>query len=199
VTPALRAVGNIVTGSDHQTQLVLDCGALSHFNNLLTHPRSNIQKEAAWTISNITAGQPSQIQSVIDMQLIPHLLQIMARIIYILEANALKPLCDLLVVKDAKIVQVLLDGLLNILNAASKRRLVDQVCLMIEECEGLDKIEALQQHSNQDVYKLSLTIIDKFFSEEEEEDQSIAPTVNSTGGFQFAPAVQSVPSGGFSF
>ena len=34
---------------------------------------------------------------------------------YILEANALKPLCDLLVVKDAKIVQVLLDGLLNIL------------------------------------------------------------------------------------
>ena len=52
-----------------------------------------------------------------------------------------------------------------LLQAASKRRLVDQVCLMIEECEGLDKIEALQQHSNQDVYKLSLTIIDKFFSE----------------------------------
>ena len=38
------------------------------------------------------------------------------QVIYILEANALKPLCDLLVVKDAKIVQVLLDGLLNILN-----------------------------------------------------------------------------------
>ena len=39
------------------------------------------------------------------------------QVIYILEANALKPLRDLLVVKDAKIVQVLLDGLLNILNA----------------------------------------------------------------------------------
>ena len=43
-TPALRAVGNIVTGSDHQTQLVLDCGALSYFDNLLRSARSNIQK-----------------------------------------------------------------------------------------------------------------------------------------------------------
>ena len=43
-TPALRATGNIVTGSDHQTQIVLDCGVLNHFTQLLRHPRSNIQK-----------------------------------------------------------------------------------------------------------------------------------------------------------
>ena len=43
-TPALRSVGNIVTGNDHQTQLVIDAGALRNFNLLLTHARSNIQK-----------------------------------------------------------------------------------------------------------------------------------------------------------
>ena len=49
--------------------------------------------------------------------------------------------------------------------AASKINQLDQVCVMVEECEGLDKIESLQQHSNEDVYKLALSIIDKYFSE----------------------------------
>lgn len=39
-TAALRAVGNIVTGTDEQTQMVLNCDALSHFPDLLSHPVS---------------------------------------------------------------------------------------------------------------------------------------------------------------
>ena len=43
-TPALRTIGNIVTGSDQQTQTVLECNVLEHFESLLRHHKANIQK-----------------------------------------------------------------------------------------------------------------------------------------------------------
>lgn len=43
-TAALRAVGNIVTGTDEQTQMVLNCGALTHFPALLNHQKEKINK-----------------------------------------------------------------------------------------------------------------------------------------------------------
>jgi hypothetical protein len=41
---------------------VISEGALKHFEKLLWHKKNNIQKEAAWTMSNITAGTKHQIQ-----------------------------------------------------------------------------------------------------------------------------------------
>lgn len=44
VTAALRAVGNIVTGTDEQTQEVLNKDALKYFHSLLSHPKTKINK-----------------------------------------------------------------------------------------------------------------------------------------------------------
>ena len=140
-TPALRSVGNIVTGDDLQTQVVIASGALSALLLLLTSPKEGIRKEACWTISNITAGSPHQIQAVIDANLVPPLIHIMqhadfktkkeacwavsnatsgglqepSQIRYLVSQGCIKPLCDLLQSMDNKIVQVALDGLENIL------------------------------------------------------------------------------------
>lgn len=140
-TPALRSVGNIVTGDDLQTQVVIASGALPALLSLLSSPKDGIRKEACWTISNITAGSPPQIQAVIDANIIPPLINILqnadfktrkeacwaisnatsgglqepAQIRYLVSQGCIKPLCDLLTMMDNKIIQVALDGLDNIL------------------------------------------------------------------------------------
>ena len=38
LTPTVRCLGNFVTGSESQTQTVLDAGLLKHMNGLLEHP-----------------------------------------------------------------------------------------------------------------------------------------------------------------
>ena len=44
-TPALRTVGNIVTGDDLQTQIIINCNALPCLVRLLESPRKGIRKE----------------------------------------------------------------------------------------------------------------------------------------------------------
>ncbi|RVW71688.1 Importin subunit alpha-1a [Vitis vinifera] len=61
--PALRMVGNIVTGDDMQTQCIINHQALLCLLNPLTNNHNkSIKKEACWTISNITASNKEQIR-----------------------------------------------------------------------------------------------------------------------------------------
>lgn len=83
----------------------------------------------------------------------------------LVQMGVLAPFCNLLDAKDYKSVVVVLDGLTNILSAAEKMGEVERIAIMIEEVGGLDKLENLQHHENEQVYQKSMAIIDSFFAE----------------------------------
>lgn len=61
---------------------------------------------------------------------------------------------------------MVLDGLANILAAAEKMGELEKVSLHVEECGGLDRVEALQSHDNVEIYHKSLAILEQYFSTE---------------------------------
>ena len=91
----------------------------------------------------------------------------------------LKPFCDLLAAKDDKTVGVVLDGVTNILATAEKLGETDKVAMMVEECGGLDRIEALQSHENEQIYHKALQIIETFFPDGEQVISNIETSVHS--------------------
>lgn len=60
--------------------MVLAADVLVHLVKLLQHSRINIVKEAAWTVSNVTAGNSDQIQKVIDAGIMEPLLNVLSTV-----------------------------------------------------------------------------------------------------------------------
>uniref|UniRef100_A0A8V0Z387 Importin subunit alpha n=1 Tax=Gallus gallus TaxID=9031 RepID=A0A8V0Z387_CHICK len=185
--------------------VILNCSALPCLLHLLSSPKESIRKEACWTISNITAGNRAQIQAVIDANIFPVLIEILQKaefrtrkeaawaitnatsggtpeqIRYLVNLGCIKPLCDLLTVMDSKIVQVALNGLENILRLGEQEANqsgtgINPYCSMIEEAYGLDKIEFLQSHENQEIYQKAFDLIEHYFGVED--DSALAPQVD---------------------
>uniref|UniRef100_A0A8C3JIY6 Importin subunit alpha n=1 Tax=Calidris pygmaea TaxID=425635 RepID=A0A8C3JIY6_9CHAR len=190
LTPALRAVGNVVTGTDEQTQAAIDAGVLAVLPSLLRHAKPSIQKEAAWALSNIAAGPGQQIQQLITCGLLPPLVELLDKgdfkaqkeavwavanfttggteeqVVQLVQSGVLKPLLNLLLAKDSKTILIILDTISNLFLTAEKLGETERLCLLVEELDGLEKIEALQTHDNNMVYRAALNIIEKYFSGE---------------------------------
>ncbi|XP_015079854.1 importin subunit alpha isoform X1 [Solanum pennellii] len=223
--PALRTVGNIVTGDDIQTQVMIDHHALPCLVNLLTQNyKKSIKKEACWTISNITAGNRNQIQIVIEAGIIAPLVYLLQnaefeikkeaawaisnatsggnhdQIKFLVSQGCIKPLCDLLVCPDPRIVTVCLEGLENILKIGEADKDlgntegVNAYAQLIDEAEGLEKIENLQSHDNTEIYEKAVKILETYWLEEED-----VPVSLIEDQFEFGGADISLPSGGFNF
>jgi importin subunit alpha-1 len=215
-TPALRTVGNIVTGDDLQTQVIIQSSALPALLALLNHPKKGIRKETCWTISNITAGNADQIQAVIEANIIPPLVTILKtsdfeikkeaawaisnatsggtepQVRHLVEQGVVAPLCDLFTCPDPKIIMVALEGIENILKIGARIALAthaeNKYADYVELCGGTEKLVQLQHHTNMEIYNKAAHILQEYFDGEATEEPAFTPETNVTGeSFTFNP------------
>ncbi|KAB5527397.1 hypothetical protein DKX38_021244 [Salix brachista] len=261
--PALRTVGNIVTGDDMQTQIswmglevlwgvythnhpppafdwpldeipnstcMINHQALPCLLKLLANNyKKSIKKEACWTISNVTAGNANQIQAVLEAGIIGPLVQLLQnaefeikkeaawaisnatsggnheQIKFLVDQGCIKPLCDLLICPDPRIVTVCLEGLENILKVGEAIKNLGNTgnailyTQMIEDVEGLEKIENLQSHDNNEIYEKAVKILETYWVEDGDDFEASPPGDASQSGFQFGGTEVPVSSNGFKF
>jgi hypothetical protein len=220
-TPALRAVGNIVTGDDKQTDVAIRCGCLPALMGLLNHRKKGIRKETCWTISNITAGSKEQIQEVINVGIVPPVIDLLStaefdikkeaawaisnatngghaqQVEYLVHCGCIKPLCDMLSCSDNKMVIVALDAIDNLLKTGEAKQRetgmdANPYCQLVEEADGLSKMEQLQQECNEDIYKKSIGVMTKYWVMEEDAE-------DADQGFGMTNTAVQQPQGGFNF
>ncbi len=187
----LRAVGNIVSGDELQTQVMLNVSVLPCLLALLHSPRKGIKKEACWTISNITAGNALHIQAVMDAGIVPHLIDLLSndefdikkeaawaianatargspkQIRYLVACNGIKPMAELLASSDQRIVLVCLETLANILKVgevdSKQTGEPNKFALAVEAVKGIDKLDQLTTHANPVILEKASRILDTYF------------------------------------
>ncbi|KAG7021035.1 Importin subunit alpha-4 [Cucurbita argyrosperma subsp. argyrosperma] len=186
---ACWTISNITAGNRAQIQAVIEANIVLPLVHLLQHAEFDIKKEAGWAISNATSGGSHQ------------------QIQYLVTQGCIKPLCDLLTCPDPRIVTVCLEGLDNILKVGEADKDmgmnggVNIYAQAIDECEGLDKIENLQTHDNNEIYEKAVKMLERYWAEEDEEPEQ-NPQQNgdvNQPGFAFGTNQPNVPPGGFKF
>ncbi|KAL2765995.1 importin subunit alpha-8, partial [Daubentonia madagascariensis] len=147
------ALSYLTDGCNERIGQVVNTGVLPRLVELMTSSELSVlgefkvQKEAVWTVANFTTGAN------------------MDQLIQLVHSGVLEPLVNLLTVPDVKIVLIILDVITYILQAAEKLSEKENLCLLIEELGGIDRIEALQLHENRQIGRTALSIIEKHFGE----------------------------------
>jgi hypothetical protein len=121
---------------------------------------------------------------------------------FLVDQGCIKPLCDLLICPDPRIVTVCLEGLENILKVGEAEKNlgagdVNNYTQMLDDADGLEKIENLQNHDNTEIYEKAVKLIESYWLEEE--DDAMPSSENPQNGFNFGNQQNSVPFGGFKF
>jgi len=140
---ACKTLANIVGGTPEQAKKLLELQVVPKLLNLLRADSVKVKREVLWIIFNITYKLDVKVAA----DIVSH--------------GAVETLCEMLKgdIRDIAVVLQSLNYLLKKLNRGE-----NEVAERIEQCGGMKKIEALQYHENDVIYKLAYNIIENFFN-----------------------------------
>ena len=197
-TPALRAIGNLVSGDATCTQAVIDANALPQLRVLLSV--LSHQQETCWALSNVALGTTEQLQAVLDADVILMVSNLLtsedtdvkikieavdvlanitngtsAQIEMLLSKGVAEALCAGLIVVGGE--KASMQGLENILKFGQTTQAEQSLeenpqAQVIESVGGLDRLDALQQHADYAIYNKALDILELYYGAVEPPQQS---------------------------
>ena len=122
----------------------------SKSNNFLFFSKK-IKKEIMFVFSNIiNNGIPSQIQQLVDNKVIE------------ISLNCLEEFTD------GKTILNILEGLYSLLKKGESPKTDNPYLKILEDCQGVGRLEALQSHPSKAVFKRVTEILEHFFEYTEE-------------------------------
>jgi len=185
---ACWAISNVAAGTSEQVDSVMRSPLLACVIDRLGHDDFEVKKEAAWVVANILHSFSSE----------PTNSHCAHRAATLVQLGAVPAMVGMLEVNDPAMQKLMLEAVGTLLSAGEflSKGSDNPFLVPFDEAEGIDKLEALQEHHNEDIYQKAVALLEKYFGEDGDEDENLLPNV-SNGGFTFGGAPTAV--GGFSF
>jgi len=144
---ACNAIANINTGNTNQIQAVINTNIFPALINILTIGENNSKIEALWAITNAILGATNkQIRFLAQIGCVQSLSKFLSK------------------TQNEEAILVTLFALDRILNIGNFDNLaLNPYSIIIERCEALEKLEYLQNSSNNKICEQAIAILNKHF------------------------------------
>jgi importin subunit alpha-2 len=177
---ACWAISNIAAGTNEQVETIVRSPLLAQVIERLDCDEFEVKKEAGWVLANIlhsVSAEPGAL----------------SRAASIVQLGCIPPMVKMLDDNDPAVQKLMLEAFATLFDAGEtlgKGKAVSNPFLVpFDEAEGVDKLEALQEHSNEEIYEKAVALLEKHFGEDDAEDENLLPnTANDNFTFGNMPA-----------
>ncbi|CAK68058.1 unnamed protein product (macronuclear) [Paramecium tetraurelia] len=193
ITPALKTIGNILTGNEEQTAQVLNTGVLKVFEMLLTQNYSQvIQREVCWSLSNIVAGTPAQVDQILkndsllkslfkqfqqgEAQIFKEMSYFLSNLISYTDLNSIghfltqydcfQKMSIMLDINDETIRRIILEGILEFSKKIQYNAKLQEYKQLMENSKIIDKVKIIQNNVANDLSEQAIEILQTLDQEE---------------------------------